>query len=177
MVRDEAKAAGQQMINTPGEIAQAAADNMWAAILGTDVKNPVQLRGAEKMPEQDSFTRLNMDKLNAAYARQDMAAAERINERLQDHQQEKAENSARHKEYAAVVERAIQELKMEDEERKKKELEEEQMKKQQEEEEKARQQASIGDAGAGKSKARMGQARKKASTDTNFESSAGKTGK
>ncbi|MCX7996930.1 MAG: hypothetical protein N2691_04240 [Patescibacteria group bacterium] len=183
MLRDQAQEAGKTIAEVPKAIAQESVDMMWSALLGSSAVNPLEKpREDPSKAEQrekdnrDSFTRLNLEKLNAAYARNDQRAAQQIRERLEEHQQQKQEDAARHGAWRAEIERAIEEMKLEREQKKKQELEEEQMKKRQEEEVAAAN-AQMLDAGAGKKKTGIGQARPKAQVETNFEAGKGRTGR
>lgn len=167
MIRDEAKEAGKQVIEAPGQMVQEAADQMWAALLGVENKPKPAKKEGEKEP--DDFTKLNLEKLNAAYARQDMAAVQTLQQDLQEHNEEKAANAAQHRQFKQAEERAIEEIKVEEQKKKQEELEEEQKKKQEEEEERLAQQNSNASDGAAKSKGQLGKARPKASTDQVFE--------
>lgn len=163
-LKDQGREALNDIAKAPQELVQQAAEAMWKDILGFEPSKKRQ----EGEKEPDSFTKLNMEKLNAAYARQDMGAVEQIQQNLQQHQEQIQLNAVRHKQVKQAEEKAVYDLEREEEERKKKLMEEEQQKKQEEEEERQAQMADSND-GAAKSKAGIGQARKKASTDTIFE--------
>lgn len=166
MVKEQGKEALKEVGSVPGEILQQAADDMWSALLGSEAR-PVHRTEGEKPP--DTFTRLNTQKLNDAYAKQDMDAVAAIQNSLQEHSEEKAENQVRHRQVKQDEERAIAEIETEEEQKKKKELEEEQQKKQEEEEEKQAQQQINTSDGAAKAKGQLGKARPKATTEQVFE--------
>lgn len=163
-VREEAKSAVKDVVNTPGELVQDAADQMWGAIFGVE-PGPRKKEG-EKEP--DNFTKLSLEKLNAAHARNDQSAVERLQEELNKHQEIKQESAQLHKGVKQAEEKAIYELEQEEQERQKKIAEEEQQKKQEAEEAKMANQQNSTD-GAAKSKAGPGGGRKKAQVEQVFE--------
>ena len=168
------KVAAQQIADVPGQIATDVKDNFIAALYGVPASE-IAAKRQEAKQEQDSFTKLNYEKLQDAYARNDQDAVARIQNKLQEHAQEKKEHVGGHKAYAAEVDRAIAERKREEQERQKA-IEEEEARKRQEEQQAAAANQDMG-GGQGKAKGRLGAPRKKASTDTNFEAGQGKNGK
>lgn len=168
------KAAAKQVGDVPGQIVSDIKDSFVASLYGI-TPSELAARRSESEKKQDSFTKLNFERLQEAYARNDSAAAEQIQKQLADHQQFQQEHKAAHKAYASEVEKAIHERKKEEQERQQAIAEEEERKRQEEQQAHAAQ-ADMG-GGQGKSKAQLGAPRKKASTDTNFEAGQGKNGK
>lgn len=173
--------AGKQITSVPTDIAvdfkNTAVDSFVGALYGVSATEVAQKRERE---QKKNFSPMDWAKLDAAHKRGDMKAVQNINEEMGEKAQEKQEYNARFKQRKAEEERVQHQLKQEEAQREKEEEEEEEMRKKQEEEQ--QRQAAANDmagAGAGKTKGRLGQARKKASTDmgTNFEAGQGKSGK
>lgn len=168
------KAVGKQIADVPSQLVTDVKDSFVAALYGV-TPSELAARRSEAEQKKDSFTKLNFERLQEAYARNDTTAAEQIQKQLAEHQQFKQEHKAAHKAYAAEVDRAIHERKKEEQERQQAIAEEEEQKRREEQQAQASQ-ADMG-GGQGKSKAQLGAPRKKASTDTNFEAGQGKNGK
>lgn len=178
MMQDEIKNTGADLKQIPQDMLQESTDQMWAAIYGTKPRSEKQntITGSVEQDKKMGYTFLDVEKLRKAQMSGDMNQVEKVNENLQEKSEKKQENQAAHRAYMAEIERAIQELEQKEQEREKQIAEEEAKKRQQEEEERAAMQQSSSD-GAAKSKGRLGGARPKASVETNFEASKGRTGK
>jgi septal ring factor EnvC (AmiA/AmiB activator) len=178
MMRDEIKHTGADLSNIPKDMLQESSDQMWAAIYGTKPTSEKMktITGSEEQDRKMGYTYLDVEKLRKAQASGDMKQVEAVNEKIQAKGDEHQEKQASHRAYMAEIERAIQELEQEEQERQRQIAEEEAQKRQQEEEERAAMQQNSSD-GAAKTKGRLGGARPKASVETNFEASKGRTGK
>jgi flagellar biosynthesis GTPase FlhF len=178
MMQDEIKHTGADLKQIPQDMLQESTDQMWAAIYGTKPASEKQktITGSVEHDRKMGYTFLDVEKLRKAQMSGDTNQMERVNENLQEKSEKKQENQASHRAYMAEIERAIQELEQKEQERERQIAEEEAQKRQQEEEERASMQQNSSD-GAAKAKGRLGGARPKASVETNFEASKGRTGK
>lgn len=178
MLQDEIKNTGADLKQIPQDMVQESTDQMWAAIYGTKPASEKQktITGSVEQDKKMGYTYLDVEKLRKAQMSGSQSEMKRVNEDIQEKGEKKQENQASHRAYMAEIERAIQALEQKEQEREKQIAEEEAQKRQQEEQERAAMQQNSSD-GAAKSKGRLGGARPKASVETNFEASQGRTGK
>lgn len=178
MMQEEIKNTGADLSNAPKDLLQESSDQMWAAIYGTKPTSEKSktITGSVEQDKKMGYTYLDVEKLRKAQMSGSQDSMKRVNEQIQEKGQETQENQAKHRSYMAEIERAIQELEQKEQEREKMIAQEEAQKRQDEEQARAANQGSASD-GAAKSKGRLGGARPKASVETNFEASQGRTGK
>lgn len=174
-VAEEGKEVLKGISEIPGAFVETATNQMWEQLLGMSTKSHSgKEKQAEVKGDEDKATKLNLEKLNKAYARQDMAEVQRLNEKMQEDAEEKQEHMSRHRSYSTEYQRVIDENEKEKKEKERQELQEEEEKKRKEEEERQQQQAQMADSGAAKQKGGIiGQPRKKASTEQQFETRTG----